>query len=118
MPATARAGGPDAEIAFDFDRVFTVRETAERLGISPRQVEMHIADGTLAAVDVGRGSARRDLRILDEDLDRFVEARKVAGAFGASLARAPRRSAQPPAAAPLAGTFIAQRRARASKRGA
>ncbi len=68
----------EGDMDFRFDRAFTLQEAADRLGISLRQAEMHVADGSLTAVNVGRGSLRRDLRILDEDLDRFVAARKVA----------------------------------------
>lgn len=79
MPEPAMAvSRTDEDMDFRFDRAFTLQEAADRLGISLRQAEMHVADGSLAAVNVGRGSLRRDLRILDEDLDRFVAARKVA----------------------------------------
>lgn len=79
--------------AFDlhFERAFTLQEAADRLGISLRQAEMHVADGTLAAVNVGRGRLRRDLRVLDEELDRFVEARKVVPTRAAEAASGSRR---------------------------
>ncbi|TNC09183.1 helix-turn-helix domain-containing protein [Methylobacterium terricola] len=59
------------------ERAFTLPEVADRLGISLRQVELHVADGSLAAIDVGRGAVRRDLRVTDVDLDAFVEARRI-----------------------------------------
>jgi hypothetical protein len=40
-------------------------------------VQAHIADGTLAAINVGRGPERRDLRVLDEALDDFARRRKL-----------------------------------------
>lgn len=72
----------DLPEAFDlaFDRAFTLAEVAERLGISLRQVQAHVADGRLAAVNVGRGAERKDLRVLDDDLDAFVRARKLPAA--------------------------------------
>src|SRR5690349_17854266 len=64
--------------AFFFGQAFTIAEVAEKLGISPRQVLNHITDGTLVAINVGRGATRKDVRVTDEALDAFVEDRAVA----------------------------------------
>lgn len=74
------AGVPTEAFDLAFDRAFTLAEVAERLGISLRQVQAHVADGHLAAVNVGRGAERKDLRVLDDDLDAFVRARKLPAA--------------------------------------
>ena len=67
----------DRDVAYYFDRAFTLAEVSERLGISLRQVQAHVDDGNLLAVNVGRGRDRRDLRVLDEDLEGFVLRRKT-----------------------------------------
>ena len=67
----------DRGLRFHFDRAFTLAEVSERLGISPRQVQGHSDDGNLVAVNVGRGRDRRDLRVLDEDLEGFARRRKT-----------------------------------------
>lgn len=72
--------GPPEVLDLAFERAFTLAEVAERLGISLRQVQAHVADGRLAAVNVGRGAERKDLRVLDDDLDAFVRARKLPAA--------------------------------------
>ena len=71
---------PAETLDMAFDRVFTLREVAERLGISLRQVQHHVADGRLVAVNIGRGLERKDLRVLDDDLDAFARARKLPAA--------------------------------------
>lgn len=68
----------DAEAVFEIGKAFRLPEAAEALGISLRQVQGHIADGTLAAVDVGRGAMRRDLRVMEEAIEEFARLRKVA----------------------------------------
>lgn len=65
------------EVVFHFDRAFTLAEVAEKLGISLRQVQAHIDDRNLIAVNVGRGTERRDLRVLDEDLEGFMRRRRT-----------------------------------------
>lgn len=87
LPGIDDGGG---EIAFHFGQAFTLQEAADRLGISLRQAEMHVADGSLGAINVGRGRQRRDLRILDDELERFVSSRRVAPC---RLPAPPRRSA-------------------------
>lgn len=86
------AFAPASAATFDlaFDKAFTLREVAERLGISLRQVQAHVADGRLVTVNVGRGLERKDLRVLDDDLEDFVRRLK---SFGAPLPRrgGPRR---------------------------
>ena len=66
-----------AHLTFAFEKVFSVAEAARKLGISVSQTYHHIQDGTLTAVNLGRGKVRRDLRVTDEDLDAFVRARRV-----------------------------------------
>ena len=65
------------EIVLHFERVYTVAEVAKKLSLSSDQVMKHINDHSLVAVNVGRGSERRDLRILDEDLEGFVRRRRT-----------------------------------------
>jgi len=71
VPPTAFAS------TFRLGRVFALADVAERLGISLRQVQAHVADGTLAAINVGRGPVRRDLRVTDEALDDFARRRRL-----------------------------------------
>lgn len=99
--------GRSGEIIFHFDRAFTLDEIAEKLGISPRQVQAHIDDGSLVAVNVGRGKERKNLRVLDEDLEGFVRRRKT-GAVPTSKIKQP-KSLDPPPAPP--STFAARRAA-------
>jgi len=75
MPAAA---DPLAEFAMLMASALTLRDVAERLGISFRQVQAHVDDGSLIAVNVGRGSTRRDLRVLPEDLEGFLKRRRTA----------------------------------------
>lgn len=77
MPGGLMPGEP---FILAFERAFTLSEVAERLGISLRQVQAHVADGRLAAVNVGRGLERKDLRVLDDDLDAFVRSRTLPAA--------------------------------------
>ncbi|KQP42569.1 hypothetical protein ASF49_01605 [Methylobacterium sp. Leaf104] len=70
---------PNGSFDLAFGTAFTLQEVAEKLGISPRQVQALVADGLLATVNVGRGRARQDRRVLDDDLDDFVRRRKSNG---------------------------------------
>ncbi len=100
-----------AHLTFAFEKVFTVAEAAEKLGISPSETYHLIQDGSLSAFRVGRGAVRRHLRVTDEDLDRFVEARRVAPALAAPVPARPGRSAGPhrtAAADAAAGSFAEQ----------
>ncbi|POR42371.1 helix-turn-helix domain-containing protein [Methylobacterium sp. V23] len=106
---------PGGDVSFHFDRAFTLAEVSERLGISLRQVQAHIDDGNLVAVNVGRGRDRRDLRILDEDLEGFARRRKTGVSTAAFVPpkAAPHRKADPE---PVG--YAARRAARlAAKRG-
>lgn len=95
-----------SEVALAMTKAFTLPEVAEAIGISLRQVQMHITDGNLTAIDVGRGNMRRDLRVLDVDLAAFVEARRVRGV---EPVVAP--------AKPAADGYIARRAARLARSG-
>lgn len=104
-------------LQFLFDRAYTVPEVAEKLAISPRQVQAHIDDGSLPAVDVGRGTDRRDLRILDEDLEEFLRRRKLVQA--PSPGPRMRGTSRPPAdQGPDEGGYAARRAARRLRKGA
>ncbi|UIY44213.1 hypothetical protein [Methylobacterium radiotolerans] len=72
-----RLKGTVRDIDHRFERAFTLAEVSERLGISIRQVQAHVDDGNLVAVNVGRGRDRRDLRVLDEDLEGFARRRRT-----------------------------------------
>jgi excisionase family DNA binding protein len=96
---------------FFFGQAFTVAEVAEKLGISPTQVLNHIADGTLGAINVGRGATRRDLRVTDEALDAFAEARTVAAAQAKVTAKLSRPKNKPA----IAGGYAERRAARKQK---
>ncbi|WP_201834930.1 helix-turn-helix domain-containing protein [Microvirga zambiensis] len=110
-------GGWTTFLQFLFDRAYTVPEVAEKLAISPRQVQAHIDDGSLPAVNVGRGSDRHDLRILDDDLEAFVRRRKLVPphAPGQRMRGTPRPTAGP---APDGDSYAAQRAARRLRKGA
>ena len=96
-PAPGRDG--EAMSAFvdgDVDMLQSAKslaEIADMLGISIRQVQNHVDDGSLVAVDLGRGSARRDLRILDADLQGFPDRRRTSAATVATFKDA--RDARP-----------------------
>ncbi|MGN8094159.1 helix-turn-helix domain-containing protein [Methylobacterium sp. 22177] len=104
--------GKGGEVELHFERVFTIAEVSEKLGLSPRQVKAHIDDGNLIAVDVGRGKERRDLRILDEDLEGFVRRRKT----GAVPTLAVREPATPPPLPSAPVGYAARREARLAAR--
>lgn len=72
-------GQATRELDLPIGKAFTLADVAETLGISLRQVQAHVADGSLAAFNVGRGTDRRDLRVLEEELDDFARKRRVVG---------------------------------------
>lgn len=94
---------------FHFERAFTLAEVAKKIGISLRQVQAHVDDGNLVAVNVGRGGERRDLRVLDEDLEGFMRRRKT-GVVTEAPPQTVRRRKEP--AATPAGSFLERRAAR------
>lgn len=71
------AGSPDDLTAL-LQSAMSIAEVAEKLGLSVRQVQNHVDDGSLVAVNLGRGSIRKDLRILDADLQGFLVRRRTA----------------------------------------
>lgn len=58
-------------------KALTLKEAADELGVSPNQLVGLVADGTLVAINVGRGSERRSLRIPARSIEDFVEERTV-----------------------------------------
>ncbi len=97
------------EVVLHFERVYTVAEVAKKLSLSSDQVMKHINDHNLIAVNVGRGSERRILRILDEDLEGFVRRRRT-GAVPPEP-RAVRTKASVRNAMAFTGETFAERRA-------
>ncbi|KQP51106.1 hypothetical protein ASF41_13025 [Methylobacterium sp. Leaf111] len=79
--------GYEARIELRFGIAYRLPDVAEKLGISLRQVQAHIDDGSLVAVNVGRGDERRDLRVLDDDLDGFVRRRRTDAVIAVAFAK-------------------------------
>lgn len=75
-PAPDNDPGVD-EFALILQVALTLNDVAERLGVSLRHVQAHVDDGNLVAVNVGRGTTRRDLRVLEEDLEGFLLRRRT-----------------------------------------
>lgn len=93
-----------------FERAFTLAEVAERTKMSPRQVQAHIDDGSLVAVNVGRGDVRQRLRVLDEDLEGFMRRRRTGAVPDIPTAKGARRRKE--AEAPKESGFLERRAAR------
>jgi excisionase family DNA binding protein len=54
-------------------RMFTIGETAYRLGVSYRQVWRFLGDGELQGVDVARpGAQRRAMRIDETEIEQYL----------------------------------------------
>ena len=70
--------GYEAEILLRVGTAYRLSEVMERIGVSRRQVQALIDDGSLVAVNVGRGHERRDLRVLEDDLAGFLRRRSTA----------------------------------------
>lgn len=121
MADTGR-GPPDyeARVELQFGVAYTLDEVAQKLGISKRQVFEHIRDRNLVVVDVGRGSTRRDLRVLDDDLEGFARRRRVGPAAAPVVVAQPPR--KKPSAKPKVSVasepmdYIARRAARTAAR--
>lgn len=60
------------------DRLFTIPETAARLGTSARTVYRLIALGDLPAVLVGATGVTKRYRVKASDLDRYIDSLEVA----------------------------------------
>jgi excisionase family DNA binding protein len=59
-------------------KLYTVRQTAELLGLQPRTIRDYVKGGELVAVDVGAPGAKRPtLRVPVESLRAFLEARQT-----------------------------------------
>ncbi|MGU3557950.1 helix-turn-helix domain-containing protein [Methylobacterium radiotolerans] len=61
----------------DLPRVRTMRELAELISCSPKQIEKLIKAGELKVFSVGCGQVRQSLRITDEAIAAFIERRTV-----------------------------------------
>lgn len=106
----------EAEIELRFGKVYSLKEVAEMFGISLRQVQAHVDDGSLVAVNVGRGDERRDLRVLEGDLDGFVRRRKTAAVTAAPFARPKTATRAVPMSGPNPG-YAERRAARLARKG-
>lgn len=106
----------EAEIQLRFGKVYTPKEVAETLGISVRQVQAHIDDGSLVAVNVGRGYERRDLRVLEGDLEGFLRRRKTSAVTAAAFARPKTATRAVPVSGPNPG-YAERRAARIAHKG-
>jgi excisionase family DNA binding protein len=59
-------------------KLYTVRQTAELLGLQARTIRDYVKAGDLVAVDVGATGAKRPtLRISVESLQAFLESRRT-----------------------------------------
>ncbi|MCB4805876.1 hypothetical protein QO001_006105 [Methylobacterium brachiatum] len=97
----------DDDLAIMLQTAMGLADVAEKLGISLRQVQAHVDDGSLVAVDIGRGNDRRSLRVLPDDLEGFLKRRRTAVAKAS-----PFPNALPKRPKPLPGDAdYAQRRA-------
>lgn len=105
----------DIPHAWFVTKAFTVEEFAELFGISVSQVLAHVGDGTLRAVDVGRGPQRRDLRITDEAVEDFVRKKTVSPGRASKPAITPLMKRKVKAGPGVAEGYIARRAARATK---
>ncbi|GJD77383.1 helix-turn-helix domain-containing protein [Methylobacterium gregans] len=101
------------EIALLLQGALTLQEVAERLGISLRHVQGHVDDGSLVAIDVGRGGDRRSLRVLTDDLEGFVKRRRTAVAKAAPF---PNALAGRPKPLPANPDYAQRRAARLARR--
>ncbi|GJE27527.1 helix-turn-helix domain-containing protein [Methylobacterium organophilum] len=111
-----KALGYEAEIELRFGKVYDLKEVAEMFGISLRQVQAHVDDGSLVAVNVGRGDERRDLRVLEGDLEGFVRRRKTAAVTAAAFARLKTVTRAVPTTGPNPG-YAERRAARLARKG-
>ncbi|MEN3230228.1 helix-turn-helix domain-containing protein [Methylorubrum rhodesianum] len=102
----------DADLAEMLQAALSLGEVAEMLGLSVRQVQHHVDDGSLVAVNLGRGSVRKDLRVLDADLQGFLARRRTSAAKVATFQDA--RDARPKPL-PAQPTFAERRAARKSR---
>lgn len=105
----------EAELALLMEKALTLRDVADALGLSLKQVQAHVDDGSLVAVNVGRGDVRRDLRVLPDDLAGFL-ARRRTGA--SSVAPFPNAVGRRPVPLPARPSYSQRRAARLEGRNA
>ena len=60
------------------ERLFSIPDTAERLGMSARTVYRLIATGDLPAVLVGATGVTKRYRVKASELDRYIDSLEVA----------------------------------------
>lgn len=106
------SGFSDADLAEMLQAARSLGEVAEMLGLSVRQVQHHVDDGSLVAVNLGRGSVRKDLRVLDADLQGFLARRRTSAAKAATFESGREARPKPLSTQP---TFAERRAARKSR---
>jgi excisionase family DNA binding protein len=62
--------------ANDNERLLTLEEAAERLGVCKRTLDRHVANGDLAYIVMGSGRQRLRRKIHPKDLENFIETRR------------------------------------------
>ncbi|MFG1244899.1 helix-turn-helix domain-containing protein [Xanthobacter sp. DSM 14520] len=58
------------------EKLFSVAEAAEYLGISEKTLRGHIMDGNITYILIGRGTVKKRRMFATEDLERFKESRR------------------------------------------
>ncbi len=109
-------GRTDADLFAMLQAAMRIAEVAEKLGLSVRQVQNHVDDGSLVAVNLGRGSVRKDLRILDADLEGFLVRRRTSAAKVATFEDGRDTRPKPLSAQPSFAERRAARKARQQAR--
>jgi hypothetical protein len=99
--------------ANDNDRLLTLEETAERLGVCKRTLGRHIGHGDLAYIVTGNGRQRLQRKIHPVDLQNFIDARRR---FDCQSTSQPKARTTHTISKLAAIGFMAQRNARLSER--
>lgn len=118
-PVLGRDGGvmsvhTDADFQAMLQAAHSLGDLAEMLGLSIRQIQNHVDDGSLVAVNLGRGNVRKDLRVLDADLQGFLVRRRTSAPKARSFETPEPSRPKPLSARPKFSEIRAARKARLS----
>ena len=75
------------------NRLLTVADAAERLGVSPDLIYILVSKRLISCVRVGSGKARPRLRIEEEAIERYIETHRVIATDEPAPAPAPAEKA-------------------------